>query len=97
MDISEVIRIVQDALKCDLVESKHFLDQCEDRKLESNKVKEVIKNNEILGIVEQDQNLYKVWFFYEKHKDLNVIVRILPYQKIRLVTIFPCYSERRKR
>jgi len=97
MDVSEAISTIKKGLKKDIVESNHFLDQCKDRNLDVNKVKKVIINNDILGILEQDKNLYKIWFFYEQRKDLNIILKILPDKRLRLVTVFPCYSERRKR
>lgn len=97
MDISEALALIKRRLKKEVIESKHFLNQCKDRNLNVKSVKEVIVKNGILGVLEQDQNLYKIWFFYEQRKDLNIILKILPDEKLRLVTIFPCYSERRKR
>ena len=97
MDVSEALLLIKSGLKKELVESKHFLDQCKDRNLDMNSVKKVIKDNDILGILEQDKDLYKIWFFYEQRKDLNIILKILPDKRLRLVTIFSCYSERRKR
>lgn len=89
--------LIKRGLKNDIIESKHFLNQCEDRNLDINFIKKVIKNNDILGVLEQDKNLHKIWFFYEQRKDLNIILRILSDKRLRLVTVFPCYSERRKR
>ncbi len=97
MDVSEALSIIKIGLKKEIVESKHFLDQCKDRDLDIDSIKKVIMNNDILGVLEQDQNLYKIWFFYEQRKDLNIILKILPDKRLRLVTVFPCYSERRKR
>ncbi len=97
MDVSEALSLVKRGLNKEVIESKHFLDQCQARNLDLNFIKKVIINNEILGILEQDKDLYKIWLFYEQRKDLNIILRILPDKKLRLVTVFPCYSERRKR
>ena len=97
MDVGEALSIIKIGFQQDFIESKHFLDQCKDRNLNVNSVKKVIKNNDVLGILEQGENLYKIWFFYERRKDLNIILRILSNKKLRLITIFPCYSERRKK
>src|SRR3989344_4638485 len=97
MDVSEALSLIKRGLKKEIVESKHFLDQCKDRNLDIDSVKKVIKDNDILGILEQDKDLYKIWFSYEQRKDLNIILRILSDKRLRLVTIFPCYSERRTR
>lgn len=96
MEIEEALKLIKSQLKKEIIESKHFKDQCIERELDTNKVKEVAETNKILGILEQDENLYKIWFYYEKHKDLNIIIRIID-NKIKFVTVFPCYSERRKR
>ena len=66
MDVSEALSIIKIGLKKEIVESKHFLDQCKDRDLDIDSIKKVIMNNDILGVLEQDQNLYKIWFFYEQ-------------------------------
>ena len=97
MEISEALTIIKEGFKKKPSEAKHFLDQCKDRNLDANNINNIITNNEILGIVKQDQNLYKVWLFYERSKDLNIILRILPDKKLRLITIFPCNSDRRTR
>jgi len=97
MELNESLSLIKRGLNEEVIESKHFIDQCRDRNLNISSVKEVIRNNEIVGILKQEVDLYKIWFLYEQHKDLNIIVRIIPDQRLRLVTIFPCYSERRKR
>jgi len=97
MDLNEALSLIKLGLKKEVLESKHFIDQCIDRKIDIYVVKKVISNNEIVGILKQETDLYKIWFLYEQQKDLNIIVRIIPDQRLRLVTIFPCYSERRKR
>lgn len=96
MDIIEVIKRIKEKLNSNIIETEHFKEKCKDRGLDSIKVKEIAINNKILGIVKQDENLYKIWFEYEKHKDLNIILKLYS-DSIRIVTVFPCYSERRKR
>lgn len=97
MDLNEALSLIKVGLKEEIIESKHFRDQCIDRKINVHDVKKVISHNEIVGILKQEIDLYKIWFLYEQHKDLNIIVRIMSDKRLRLVTIFPCYSERRKR
>ena len=72
MDVSEALSLVKRGLKKEIVESKHFLDQCKDRNLDINSVKKVIANNDILGVLEQDKNLYKIWFFYEQRDSVKL-------------------------
>lgn len=97
MDISSALSLIQEKLKENVIESKHFKEKCLERSLDIEKVRELVQKNKILGIVEQDENLYKIWFFYETHKDLNIIMRIISSSKIKFITIFPSDSERRKR
>ncbi len=97
MDIGDALKLIKRNLRKKVVESKHFKEQCEDRELDMNLIKETVRKNKILGILEQDEELYKIWFFYEKNKDLNIIIKILSNRRLRFVTVFPCYSERRKR
>ena len=97
MDIGNALKLIKRNLRKKVVESKHFQDQCIERELDKDSVKETVQKNKILGIVEQDEGLYKIWFFYAKHKNLNIIIRILPNRRLRFITIFPCLSERRKR
>jgi len=96
MEIEEALKLTKSQLKKEVIESKHFKDQCIERELDIEKIKEITKTNKILGILEQDETLYKIWFYYEKHKDLNIIIRFVD-NKVRFVTVFPCQSERRKR
>jgi len=96
MEIEKALKLIKSQLKKEVIESKHFKDQCIERELDIDKVKEVAKTNKILGILEQSESLYKIWFYYEKEKDLNIIIRIVD-DKVKFVTVFPCYSERRKR
>ena len=71
MDVSEALSLIKRGLGKEIVESKHFLDQCKDRNLDVNSVKKVIKNNDILGVLEQDEDLYKIWFFYEQRANMK--------------------------
>lgn len=96
MDLSYALEIIKENLR-NYTETNHFKEQCEARNLNSNEVIRIIKETQILGIVKQDEELYKVWFEFEKEKDLNIIIKILPNEKLKFVTIFPCYSARRKR
>jgi len=97
MEIDKALQIIKKALKKKVLESKHFLKQCEKRDIDIKVIRAVVQENKILGIVEQSKSLYKIWFSYEQHKDLNIIVKIIPLIGLRFVTVFPCYSERRTR
>ena len=76
--------------------SFHFDEQCNKRSFNIEGIKDVIKQNEILGILKQNEDLFKVWFYYLEHKDLNIIINTGD-DRIKLVTIYPCESCRRKR
>jgi len=97
MELSEALKIIRRNLRKKAAESRHFRRQCEKRMLNLNIIRETARKNKILGVLEQAEGLYKIWFLYEKNKDLNIILRILPGRKIKFITLFPCYSERRKR
>ena len=95
MDISIALNIIKKSLKKEVIESRHFKDQCKARNLDITNIKEIITKKQILGILDQEENLYKVWFPYEKNKDLNIITKILPNKKLKFITVFPSDSERR--
>ena len=96
MDLAEALRVVRDNLK-GRSDSKHFHDQLEKRGLDREMIERVLSAGEPWGIVEPDEGLYKVWFAFEKDKDLNVVIRIVDGEQIRLVTLFPCDVKRRRR
>ncbi len=76
MELNESLSLIKRGLNEEVIESKHFIDQCRDRNLNISSVKEVICNNEIVGILKQEVDLYKIWFLYEQHKDLNIEVQL---------------------
>lgn len=98
MNLSEALSFIKRSLnQKEFTESTHFKEECKDKDLSVEEISKLITENTILGIAQQDQNLYKVWFNYVDNKDLIVIVRILPEQWLRLITLYPCNAERRKR
>ena len=97
MNLVKAIKIIKSLRKKYVFETKHFKDQCLERNIDVNTARELIKTKELLGILEQGENTYKIWYHYNKDKDLNIILRIMDEKKLRLITIFLCSSERRKR
>ena len=98
MDLNQALSTIKKSLSGNkIIESKHFKEECTDKNLPVEEITKIITENEVLGIVQQEQNVYKVWFFYTSNKDLNIILRILPEEKLRLITLYPCNAERRKR
>ena len=98
MDISQALSIIKKGLsEKNVTESIHFKEGCQERNLPLVEITKTIAENEIVGIIQQGQNLYKVWFIYVNNKDLIVIIRMLPDKGLRLVTLYLCNAERRKR
>lgn len=97
MDLGIALEIIRRELKSGFVESRHAKEQYTDRKIRPELIQSILRNNKILGILEQDESLYKIWLNYDKYKDLNIIIRILPDNKLRIITFFPCLAERRRR
>lgn len=98
MDLHQALFIIKKNLReKNYIESRHFKEECKDRNLSGEEITKILIQNEILGIVQQDHNLYKIWMFYDENKDLNLILYLLPEEKLRLITVFLCNSERRKR
>ena len=91
----QTIKICFNKPKKKLVLSGHFQDQCKERDLDVAGILERCKNCKILGIVEQEDDLYKVWIKYTEDTDVIVAIKILSKDKIKLITIFPQKSERR--
>jgi hypothetical protein len=96
VEIADVIQLIKGC--SELVHSKHFKDQCAGRNLDPRVVERLIRESKILGILEQNENekVYKI-LFYLTTKDLNLIIKILPGNKIKLITVFPSKSERRQK
>ncbi len=69
------------------IESKHYLEQCGERKLVPNEIRDLVVQKKVLGITEQNENVYKLWFDYETGKDINIIIRIVNENKIKFITI----------
>ncbi|MGE0792783.1 MAG: hypothetical protein AB7V77_01225 [Candidatus Woesearchaeota archaeon] len=97
MDILDALNSIKSNLNKDIIESNHFKEKCQERNLNLTSIKDLVQKNEILGILKQNDNLYKVCFYYEKHKDLNIIIKIINSDKLKFITIFPSEVERRKR
>ena len=88
MNLSQALSYIENNLhKKAFRETKHFKTQSEKRGLEINFI---FERKEVVGIAQQDQNLYKVWFAYTQSKDLIVIVRISVNEILQLITLFPC-------
>ena len=98
MKLKEALEFIETSLrKYNVIESHHFNEKLADREIQEEKIVYVCQNNEILGIVEQNENKYKVTMHYEEHKDIILIVKIVDNGKLKIITYFPEYAERRKR
>lgn len=96
MNLLVALNIIQNNIQQNIIESRHFKEKCNERNFDINSIKKLIQKNKILGILEQNNNLYKIWYFYEKNKDLNIILKIIN-NRIKLITIFPSESKRRQK
>lgn len=97
MSILIPLKIIESKLrKNDFVFSNHFLEQCDDRLLKIDLIKNILRKNDLLGILKQSHTTYKLWFGYSESKDLNIVVD-LSKSKLRLITVFPSRIERRRR
>ena len=96
-DIEKALKIINTVRKKDIIESTHFRNQCAERKIEIKTAREIFKKKKILGILKQDEDIFKIWFYFDEDKDINIIVNIINNKRLKLITIFPCLTERRKR
>jgi len=94
MKIKDVEEFIKSRKPEEISASQKIEEKLNDRKLELEKIKEIISNNDIVGILGQEGNVYKSWFKYEQNKDLNIIVRIKG-NNLYIVSAFPCEIERR--
>lgn len=98
MELEEVISVIRAALSdSDFSKTKHFIEKCEERNLDVPGVQLLLAEHKLLGVVEQNDGLYKLWFAYKKSKDLNLVIKILPQQRLKLITVFPCSTDKRER
>src|SRR3989338_4889379 len=88
MHIEGALKLIRVALKNDIVESTHFKEQCKERNLNSVDVKNIVQKTNLVGILDQKSNRYRLWFTHTTEKDLNVIVQIIN-NRLRLITVFP--------
>lgn len=97
MDLEKIIHFI---IKClrnnNYKETKHFREKCKERELDIENIRNILKKNKILGLEEQNKNLYKIFIYYNKTKDLIIIINTA-YSKIKLLTVFIQDSLRRKR
>ena len=96
MEIEKALAIIQQRLQ-QAIESTHFVEQSQERNIPKEEIRMLLRTEKILGIVEQGDNTYKIWLSYNEYKDLNIIVRILEQGQLKLITLLPCYCERRRR
>lgn len=98
MDIEDAIRLIKHLIKRGaIIESRHYTDQLKERELDPEEVSSTLKGAKILGTIYQEDETYRLWFYYRNGKDLNIIIRILDGKKLRVVTVFPSEAERRIR
>ena len=90
MKISEVENFIKTRKTIEIDISPRVEEKLKERNLNIKEIKQMLLNNEILGIVNQGDEVYKL----TKDYDLNVIIRIKG-SKCYIVTAFPCDAERR--
>ena len=94
MKISEVENFIKTRKTIEIDISPRVEEKLKERNLNIKEIKQMLLNNEILGIVNQGDEVYKLWLEYTKDYDLNVVIRIKG-SKCYIVTAFPCDTERR--
>ena len=97
MDLSDTLRYIMNQLKEDIIESEHFLRRCRERGFDPRRIRSTMTESRILGILEQGENLYKLWYHLSKEKDLNIVVKITKEGRIKIVIVFPCNIDKRER
>jgi len=98
MKLVDVFTVIQRNLQeNNFIITKHFIKRCQKRKFDIKQIQEIIKDNEILGIIQQRLNLYKLWFEFTESKDLNIVLTITADNQIKLITVYCCSVKRRKR
>ncbi|HKZ42806.1 MAG: hypothetical protein A3B06_03920 [Candidatus Yonathbacteria bacterium RIFCSPLOWO2_01_FULL_43_20] len=66
------------------------------RELSPDTIKDTYQNKDIVGIIEQGPDVYKLWFIFTTDKDLNIVVRRYP-EYLLLITVFECEKKKRLR
>ncbi len=96
MKLGYVERFIRTREKDQIIVTHHSTTRIEERLLGTLDIKDAILNGKMVGIVEQDENLYRVWLKYKKKHDLNIIV-LMDSDRLRIVTVFPSETARRIR
>ena len=98
--IEDVINILKNIDENNLIKTKHFIAQHNERLPELDVIGDFILKKEFAGILKQDTNKFKIYYEIDEKHDLIVILCIKstnPDIKISLITCFEQSSDRRVR
>ena len=96
MRISDIERFIRARKNSQIHLTTHTEVKCKERSINSEQIREMLLKKEILGIVKQQENCYKLWLRYAEDTDLNVIARI-ELEELHIITVFPCDAKRRRK
>ncbi|MAF34758.1 hypothetical protein CMO91_02845 [Candidatus Woesearchaeota archaeon] len=95
MDLSKALKLVKKGLRKQITETAYFRRRVRRREMDVSHVRQVVSHQNIVGIENQSNNRFRVWFKYSETKDLNIALDILPSGRLVFVTLFPSASRRR--
>ncbi|UXM85430.1 hypothetical protein [Methanococcus aeolicus] len=98
--IEDVINILKDIDKNNLVKTEHFISQHNERVPELDIIDDFILKKEFSGILKQDVAKFKLYYEIDEKYDLIILIDIKstnPEVKINLITCIKQSSKRRVR
>ncbi len=96
MRTSEIEEFIRTRNSAQIHFSTHAEIKCRERGITIEEAENILLKNEILGMLKQNENCYKLWLKYKEDKDLNVIIQ-KEDEDAHIVTIFPCDIKKRIR
>lgn len=87
MSLDKIMLLIKNMNKEDIIFKPHSKDRIIQRNLSLETIEHYILYEEILGIHNQDNNVYKLWFRYNKVEDLTIVANIIENKIIIITTI----------
>lgn len=97
--LEKALEIIRNCNESQISEARHFTIRNTQRNIDLGIVHNVFLNNDVVGIIKQDLNKFKVYFEHPTRpsKDIVVIFAIEDYENIKFITSFLTEREKREK
>lgn len=95
--IPQICEVLHQINNQKIVLTAAFIQKAKNRKFQEGKVKKIIQEKNIVGVFDQDDDSFRVWFQEDQNYDTCVPLRLEADGKIYPITIYPTEKQRRIR